>query len=215
MKTYGYLRVSTTQQDYAAQKHGILEYANKCGITGIHFVDDTASGKISWRLRKVGELLQQAEPGDTFLFAEFSRIGRSTLQVLEFLHEAAEKNIRVHIVKQNMIVDGSIQSRIISTIMGLVAEMEREFTSRRTKEGQAVARANGKIIGRHHGSKNKSRKLDEHAANIPHWVKTVGMTATAKLCDCATSTLYDYCRDKSIPIPEKRKPKVTENENRN
>lgn len=204
---YGYLRVSTTQQDVSAQKHGILEYGNKHGLSGIQFVEDTASGKIHWRKRNLNALISKCEPGDVLLFAEFSRIGRSTLQVLEFLHDAAERDVKIHIVKQSMIVDGSLQSRIMATVMGLVAEMEREFTSQRTKEGLRNAVANGKTLGRPKGTKAEVLKLDKDPGpdKIRGWIeKDLGMVAVAKLCGCSRSTLYAYCQERKITIPAKR-----------
>ena len=44
MANYAYLRVSTDQQDLDNQRHGILEYANQQGISGLQFVEDTVSG---------------------------------------------------------------------------------------------------------------------------------------------------------------------------
>ena len=62
---YAYLRVSTDAQDVENQKHGILEYANKRGLAGIQFVEDTVTGKKPWKERKIGELLtQRAKKGD-------------------------------------------------------------------------------------------------------------------------------------------------------
>ena len=96
MAIYAYLRVSTDEQDLASQKHGILEYANLHDMGKVVFVEDTASGKLNWNERKLGDLINEtAVAGDTVLFAEFSRIGRSTLQVLEVLKSAMELNIEV------------------------------------------------------------------------------------------------------------------------
>ena len=54
MANYAYLRVSTDAQDVENQKHGILEYANQNGISGLEFIEDTVSGKKKWRARKLG-----------------------------------------------------------------------------------------------------------------------------------------------------------------
>ena len=94
MAIYAYLRVSTDEQDLASQKHGILEYANTHDMGKVVYVEDTASGKLNWTERKLGELINEtAVAGDTVLFAEFSRIGRSTLQVLEVLKTSVELGI--------------------------------------------------------------------------------------------------------------------------
>jgi hypothetical protein len=59
----------------------------------------TASGKIPWRERTIGTILEKSVAGDVIVVAEVSRLGRSTLQVLEMLEMAAQKNISVRIAK--------------------------------------------------------------------------------------------------------------------
>jgi len=136
--TYAYLRVSTDEQDVDNQRHGILEYANTHSITGLQFVEDSASGKVKWKERKLGDLLLKTmQVGDTVLFAEVSRMARSTLQVLEILEHCAEREITVHIVKQKMVIDESLNSKITAIVLGLAAEIDREMISMRTKEALA------------------------------------------------------------------------------
>lgn len=83
--------------------------------------------------------------GDTIIFAEVSRMARSTLQVLEVLELCMEKQVSVHIAKQNMLLDGSMQAKIMATILGLVDEIEREFIRMRTK--LAACKMKGQILG--------------------------------------------------------------------
>ncbi len=86
MVTYAYLRVSTNQQDVDNQRHGILEYANQKSLGHLEFIADSVSGQKRWRDRQLGELLTEtAYAGDLVIFAEISRMARSTLQVLEIL----------------------------------------------------------------------------------------------------------------------------------
>ncbi|MCP4143440.1 MAG: recombinase family protein [Chloroflexi bacterium] len=135
MAHFAYLRVSKDTQDVENQKFGILDYCNKNGIAPITLFEDTESRKKPWRDRGIGSIMEKIEPGDTILAAEVSRLGGSSLQVLEILEEAAKKEIAVHIVKNHLIMDGSLQSTIIATILGLAAQIERDFISSRTREG--------------------------------------------------------------------------------
>ena len=91
MTNFAYLRVSTDQQDAKNQKFGILDYCNKNNLLPIKFIEDTASGKISWQERAIGQIIQKANKGDLIVVSEISRLGRSTLQVLEILELAAKK----------------------------------------------------------------------------------------------------------------------------
>jgi len=108
METFAYIRVSTDKQDLDNQRHGVISYAQKNQLEPLTFIDDTASGKKSWKERDLGKLFEQAKAGDVLLVAEISRLARSTLQVLEISQEAARKEIAVHIAKSNMIMDVTI-----------------------------------------------------------------------------------------------------------
>lgn len=193
MSHYAYLRVSTDRQDVENQKHGILEYCNDRNISGLEFVRDAASGKVKWRDRKIGGLLTElCQPGDTVVFAEISRMARSTLQVLEILEYCAQHKINVHIAKQRMVLDDSMQSRITATVLGLAAEIEREFISLRTKEALAKRKQEGHTLGRPKG-KAETVKLDARDAEIIGYLeKQVSKRAIAKIIGCAPSTLYEW-----------------------
>lgn len=198
MANVAYLRVSTDRQDVDNQKHGILAYANQQGLSKLAFVEDTASGKVKWRKRKLGETLEGLSAGDTILFSEVSRIARSTLQVLEVLEYCTLHQIHVHIVKQSMRFDGSMQSKITATVLGMAAEIERDFISMRTKEALAARKQNGMILGRPRGQAEKT-KLDKHRAQIQDLVnKGVSKRSIAKIIECAPSTLYDYVKRRGI-----------------
>ena len=203
MANIAYLRVSTDRQDADNQKHGILEYANARGISNLTFVEDTVSGKIKWRERKLGGMLQNANSQDTIIFSEVSRIARSTLQVLEVLEYCTERQIHVHIAKQNMAFDGSMQAKITATVLGMAAEIEREFISLRTREALAARKKIGMILGRPRGPATHT-KLDKYHLQIQDLInKGVSKRSIAKIIECAPSTLYDYINRKNIKKQEK------------
>uniref|UniRef100_UPI0039F7106C recombinase family protein n=1 Tax=Sulfuriferula sp. GW6 TaxID=3345112 RepID=UPI0039F7106C len=158
-KYFAYLRVSRDTQDTANQKLGLLEYANRLGFAPLKIVEDTQSRGVSWRQRALGALLVEASAGDVILSPEVSRLGGSALQVLEFLHEALAKGVYVHVTKSRFIFDDSLQATIQATVLGLAAQIEREFIRVRTREALARRRAEGKPLGRPKGSQG-SLKLD-------------------------------------------------------
>lgn len=194
MPTYAYLRVSTDRQDVDNQRYGILEYANTHGLPPVQFVQDALSGRLAWRDRAIGQLLTgMATAGDVVIFAEISRMARSTLQVLEMLEIGMERALHIHIAKQRMILDGSLHSRIAATVLGLAAEIERELIAARTREALAKRKAEGKTLGRPRGTKNARLKLDDHTDAIHRYLaKGLSKRSIAKLLECAESTLYDW-----------------------
>ena len=153
------------------------------------------SSKIHWRERGIGKILEGAQAGDVILAAEVSRLARSTLQVLEILEFAAEKELSVHIVKNRMVMNDSLPSRITATatVLGLAAEIEREFISARTVEALARRKAQGLPLGRPKGAKAKKVKLDEHRETIISYLKKgVSKLSIAKIIECSPSTLYAW-----------------------
>jgi len=197
---FAYLRVSTDVQDVKNQKLGILEYCNKHNISPLQIIEDTGSGKIHWKKRKIGQILEQAKSGDIIVTSEISRIGRSTLQVLEILELAIQKGVFVHITKNNIIMDESLQSTITATILGLAAQIEREFISLRTKEALAKRKAAGLKLGRPKGHADHL-KLDNNKDQIIDYLKKgVSKRSIAKIVECSPSTLYLWLKRRRINI---------------
>ena len=198
MANFAYLRISTDQQDLKSQKFGILDYCNRNHINDVKFIEDKTSGKVSWKKRTIGKIIESANAGDIILAAEVSRLGRSTLQVLEILALAAEKEIDVHITKNSMIMDGSMQSTINATVLGLAAQIEREFISARTKEALAKRKADGINLGRPKGQA-QTLKLDAFENEIRDYLKKgINKIAISKLIECSPSTLYLWLKRKKL-----------------
>ena len=139
----------------------------KTRYSHLEFISDSVSGQKRWRDRELGQLLTQtAIAGDLIVFAEISRMARSTLQVLEILECCMQRELIVHIAKQQMVLDDNLPSRITATVLGLAAEIERELISMRTKEALAKRKASGKPLGRPKGRQSAKLKLDPRKVAI-------------------------------------------------
>jgi DNA invertase Pin-like site-specific DNA recombinase len=203
-QVFAYLRVSTDAQDVANQRHGVVRYCVDKRLLEPLFIEDTASGKTDWRVRPLGKLIERAGQGDVIVVSEVSRLARSTLQVLEIGRECIERGVHLHIAKTGIIFDDSMQSKIVATVLGLVAEIERDFISSRTKEALAKRKADGMKLGRPVGGA-KNLKLDKHADKIDGYLdKGINKVAIAKLLDVSPNTLYEWLkvrRPGSTPAP--------------
>ncbi len=182
----------------ANQKYGILDYCNGKGISPVTLVEDTESRKKPWRERGIGQILQDASEGDVILAAEISRLGGSPLQVLEILEEAARKKASVHIVKSQIVMDGSLQSAIIATVLGLAAQIEREFISVRTKEALARRKAEGVKLGRPRGEAPRLKLDSQREMILDYLGKNVSRRSIARILGCSPSTLYAWLRRNKI-----------------
>jgi DNA invertase Pin-like site-specific DNA recombinase len=163
-KTIGYLSVSTADQDPAKNKTDILKLANDKDLGKVQFVEETVSGRVSWKKHKVAELLDGCNAGDNILVSELSRLGRSMLECMEILSIALERGINVYAVKGNWQLDQSIQSKIIAMAFSMAAEIERDLISQRTMEALRAKKAAGVKLGRPKGP-GKS-KLDAFRPEI-------------------------------------------------
>ncbi len=163
-KTIGYLRVSTGAQELEKNKTDILHLANHQDLGRVQFVEEKTSGKVSWRKRKIAEVLDSLNPDDTLIVSALSQLGRSMLECMEILSIATQKGITIYAVKGNWRLDKSIQSKIIAMAFSMAAEIERDLISQRTKEALRFKKAQGMKLGRPKGV-GKS-KLDPYRPEI-------------------------------------------------
>ncbi len=164
IKTIGYLRVSTGDQELEKNKSDILHLANHLNLGKVVFVEEIVSGKVSWKKRRIAEIIEEFKKGDTLIVSELSRLGRSMLECMEILSVAVEKGVRVYAVKGSWSLDSSIQSKIVAMAFSMASEIERDLISQRTKEALRYKKDQGIKLGRPPGP-GKS-KLDKFRPEI-------------------------------------------------
>ncbi len=130
----------------------------------VNFVEEIVSGKVSWKKRKIAEIIEEFKKGDTLIVSELSRLGRSMLECMEILSVAVEKGVKVYAVKGNWTLDNSIQSKIVAMAFSMASEIERDLISQRTKEALRYKKEQGIKLGRPPGP-GKS-KLDQYRPEI-------------------------------------------------
>ncbi len=163
-RNVAYLRVSTHDQDLEKNKSDILHLANDKNLGKVEFIQEKVSGKVSWRKRKIAQLIDELTKGDTILLSEFSRLGRSMLECMEIISIAVSKGIKIYTVKGNWQLDNSIQSKVMAMVFSMAAEIERDLISKRTREALRSKKESGVKLGRPKGP-GKS-KLDVYRIEI-------------------------------------------------
>lgn len=192
MTTHAFLRVSTLEQDTEKNKIDILQFANQKKLGTVEFTEEHISGKIDYKKRKLGTLLDSMKSGDVLIVPELSRIARSIVQILEVIQLTQDKGITLYSLKENFCnLDNSIASTVTKTIFALVAQIERELISLRTREALHARKVAGIKLGRPKG-KGKS-KLDEHTKDIMRLLSLkVPKTLIAKQYNCSVGNLYNF-----------------------
>jgi len=200
MRVVAYLRVSRDSQDTNNQKLAILEYARKERCNVDEFVAVNVSSQRSPKERGLNQLLEMLSSGDLLLVSELSRLGRSVGQVVRIVDTLIKRKIGLIAIKENIRISGKmdLQKKVMVTMFGLFAEIERDLISQRTRDGLAAARAAGKKLGRPKGA--FSSKLDAHRKEITEWrQKGVSKASLAKMYDVGKSTMAGFLKTRNIP----------------
>jgi DNA invertase Pin-like site-specific DNA recombinase len=166
----GYLRVSSQFQDLDKNKADILSFANERKLGHVTWVEEKVSGVKTWRKREIAKAVESLSNDDWLIVPELSRLGRSTLDILEVLSLLREKGVNVYALKGNWSLNGTIEAKVFVTMMALFAEIERDLISARTKEALKARKAAGVQLGRPKGP-GKS-KLDQYRPEIESLLKT-------------------------------------------
>ena len=146
---YGYLRVSSDEQDVNSQKQGVDAFAASKGWAIEEYIsDEGVSGGKDPDKRKLGPMLKKIKGGDIVICSEISRLGRDLYMVMDILHFCMTKEAVIYTVKDGFVLGDSIQSKVLAFAFGLSAEIERQMIRQRTKEGLALRRKLGVLMGR-------------------------------------------------------------------
>ena len=174
-----YLRVSTDRQETDTQETACTAYALRHNLPISQLFRDTKSGSVPWRQRELATMITSETLFSDLIIYEYSRIGRDLVDTLDFLKTCTERALTVHVVKTGQIVRSDLSGKILSTVMALAAEIERDLLRSRTRDAIADRRARikrdgsfisqtGKIcykLGRPFGTAGSS-KIANHAEQI-------------------------------------------------
>ena len=155
----GYLRVSTCKQHLANQQDEIRRFAESRDLKGDVWVNEIVSGKKREQERRLGNLLRRMKRGDTLIVTEMSRLSRSMTDLMAIMGKCLRKGIKLYTTKEKYSFDDSINSKVLCFAFGLVAEIERNLISMRTREALALRKAEGMVLGRRAGSYTKMNIL--------------------------------------------------------
>lgn len=144
-KKYGYIRVSSKEQNESRQLIAMQEY----GIPPRNLIIDKQSGK-DFNRPGYQKLIRKLKPGDTLVIKSIDRLGRNYDEILEqwrFLTK--EKSISVVVLDMPILdtcerdLTGILIADIVLQLLSYVAQQEREFIHQRQAEGIAAAKARG------------------------------------------------------------------------
>jgi DNA invertase Pin-like site-specific DNA recombinase len=155
-RNYGYIRVSTKEQNLDRQLNALLPYLSKDKNGNPYLYQDKASGKDMER-EGFQEMLRSIREGDTLYVKSIDRLGRNKQQIKEYLEYFKKEGIRVKIIDlpttmqevpkgQEWVID--MINNIIIEVYSSIAQQERETLLQRQSEGIEAAKNKGKHLGR-------------------------------------------------------------------
>jgi DNA invertase Pin-like site-specific DNA recombinase len=139
---YGYARVSSDTQDYAAQ----VEALKAAGCERIR--SEKASGKSMNGRPELAKLMKALLPGDAVVVTKLDRIARSSRDLHNIIHDLKERGCGFVSLGDSWCDTTSDVGRLVLAIMGGISEFERELIRKRCQAGIERAKAKGTKFGR-------------------------------------------------------------------
>lgn len=153
---YAYIRVSTDKQTTENQRMLIEGRGYKIDEW---LVDEATHGTDDWKIRSIERAVSQSKAGDEIVVAELSRLGRSLSNVLELVELCRKKEVVIICIREGIeLRDDNPITKLLISILGSLAEMERNLIAQRTKDALARKKAEGVILGRPKGRKTDPNK---------------------------------------------------------
>ena len=194
MDTYGYVRVSTKEQNEDRQIIAMREF----GVTDSHIVLDKQSGK-DFARPGYRRLIHKLKAGDTLVIKSIDRLGRNYDEILEqWRLLTKEKQVAIVVLdmplldtRQSRDLTGVLIADIVLQLLSYVAQTEREFNRQRQAEGIAAAKARGV----HFGRKFKDRG-ENYETVMAAWHRgEISGRAAARELGVAHGTFQRWCRE--------------------
>lgn len=191
---YGYVRVSTREQNEQRQVVALKEY----GIAEKRIYMDKQSGK-DFERPNYKRLIRKIKNGDTLVIKSIDRLGRNYDEILEqWRIITKEKQAAIVVLdmplldtKQNRDLTGTLIADIVLQLLSYVAQTEREFIRQRQAEGIAAAKARGVKFGR----QAMERPLEYETMKVKWQHRELSARAAAKQLGITHGTFLRWIRE--------------------
>ena len=193
MKTYGYVRVSSRDQNEARQLVAMKEF----GVPDDNIFMDKQSGK-DFNRPSYARLMKKLKPGDVLVVKSIDRLGRNYDEILEqWRIITKEKQAAIVVLdmplldtRSNRDLTGTLIADIVLQLLSYVAETERAFIRQRQAEGIAAAKARGQRFGR--PAKDRG---EEYEACVTQWKEgTLSAAQASRRLGVSHNTFLKWAR---------------------
>jgi len=193
---YFYSRISTVSQSSSRQ---VANFKSHGEFKAENLFVDKVQGNIPFLERPEASKLFDVvtgpdKDGVTIVVDSIDRLGRNLIDVLNTIEQFTANGINLKSIKEGFetLVNGEKNpiAIIVTSVMGSIAEMERNRIKERTSEGIQIARANGKFRGRKIGStQSTSRLMERHPVIVKKLNKGLTVREIAEITGKSTATV--------------------------
>jgi len=184
-KKIGYARISTPTQNLDSQMDDL--HGAGCEKVYSDTISGTKESRPGW-----DDLLGYVRAGDTLVVTELSRMSRSLRHLLQIVEELETRGVTIISLREN-IDTKTATGRAFISIMGAIAQMERELKSERAAAGRAAAKARGRTGGRPRISPEKINQ-----ATIMYRNSNMSAAEVCSQIGIAKRTLFKYLSQDSV-----------------
>lgn len=182
VQNVAYIRVSTEEQNYESQMEAMkdLEFAKV--FTEKRSAKDTNRPELQ-------NMLDYVREDDTVYVKDFSRLARSTKDLLNIIDILETKKVKLISIKEKL--DTSTPAgKLMVTMLGAIYEFERANLLERQKDGIAVAKKEGRYKGR-----KKIQKPDNWQEVYSDWYcRKITAKKACELLKLKTNTFYNFVK---------------------
>lgn len=179
---FAYIRVSTEEQNYESQMEAMKDLEFSKVFTEKRSAKDTNRPELQ-------NMLDYVREGDTVYVKDFSRLARSTKDLLNIIDILETKKVKLVSIKEKL--DTSTPAgKLMVTMLGAIYEFERANLLERQKDGIAVAKKEGKYKGR-----KKIQKPDNWQEVYSDWAcRKITAKKACELLKLKTNTFYNFVK---------------------
>jgi len=192
--TYGYVRVSTKDQNEARQMIAMQEF----GVDEKHILLDKQSGK-DFNRPQYQKLIRRLKKNDTLVIKSIDRLGRNYDEIIEQWRIITKEKEAAIVVLDMPLLDtrqgrdltGTLIADIVLQLLSYVAQTEREFIRKRQAEGIAAAKAKGVRFG----AKPKERPLAYQECCMQWRRGEISARAAARMLNITHPTFLRWAKE--------------------
>ena len=182
----GYARTSTGHQIYGLEAQ--VEKLTAQGCEKI-FREHASTRKAQPELESAVDFVRE---GDTLIVMKLDRLARSTEHLMQIVGRLREKGVELRILDLGLDT-GTPNGQLILTVMGGIAQFERDTMLERQREGIAAAKAAGKYKGRKPTARERSDEVLEKRG------RNLGVSRIAREVGISRSSIYRILEDHGDP----------------